>query len=112
MFPQPGKFYAAAGGLVRSPTDIHGPPALAWMVPQAGVECIMELPLSLTPGHRGTLVASPGTLGWDVRADVDGVTVLQSHASDWHRVERLRARVEASVAATPVQSVRGGAGAG
>jgi hypothetical protein len=55
----------------------------------------MELPLSLNAGHQGTLIASPETLGWDVRVDVDGVTVLRSHVSDWHRVERLRARVEA-----------------
>lgn len=56
----------------------------------------MELPLTLTAGHHGTLVASPEALGWDVRVDVDGVTVLRSHVSDWHRVERLRARVEAT----------------
>ena len=55
----------------------------------------MELPLSLTAGHHGTLVALPEALGWDVRVDVDGVTVLRSHVRDWHRVERLRARVEA-----------------
>ena len=55
----------------------------------------MELPLSLNAGHQGTLIASPEALGWDVRVDVDGVTVLHSHVSDWHRVERLRARVEA-----------------
>lgn len=55
----------------------------------------LELPLSLDAGHRGTMIASAGTLGWDVRVDVDGVTVLRSHVSDWHRVERLRARVEA-----------------
>ena len=57
----------------------------------------LELPLSLKAGHHGTLVASPEALGWDVRVDVDGVTVLHSHASDWHRVERLRTRVEAAV---------------
>jgi len=56
----------------------------------------MELPLWLNAGHHGTLVASPEAMGWDVRVDVDGVTVLQSHVSDWHRVERLRARVEAA----------------
>jgi hypothetical protein len=55
----------------------------------------MELPLSLDAGHQGTLVASPEALGWDVRVDVDGVTVFRSHVRDWHRVERLRARVEA-----------------
>jgi hypothetical protein len=55
----------------------------------------MELPLSLDAGHHGTLIASPEALGWNVRVDVDGVTVLRSHVSDWHRVERLRARVEA-----------------
>jgi hypothetical protein len=61
----------------------------------------LELPLSLDAGHRGTMVASAGTLGWDVRVDVDGVTVLRSHVSDWHRVERLRARVEAQFAPSP-----------
>ena len=67
----------------------------------------MELPLSLNPGHQGTLVASPEPLGWDVRVDVDGVTVLRSHVSDWHRVERLRARVEAihGAYAQPISSV-------
>jgi hypothetical protein len=54
----------------------------------------MELPLALSSGHHGTLVASPEALGWKVRVDVDGVTVLQSHVSDWHRVERLRLRIE------------------
>ena len=61
----------------------------------------LELPLSLDRGHRGTMVASAATLGWDVRVDVDGVTVLRSHVTDWHRVERLRARVEAQFAAAP-----------
>ena len=61
----------------------------------------MELPLSLNAGHHGTLIASPEALGWDVRVDVDGVTVLRSHVSDWHRVERLRARVEADVRRRP-----------
>jgi hypothetical protein len=70
----------------------------------------LELPLSLGVGHCGTLVASPGTLGWDVRVDVDGVTVLRSHVSEWHRVERLRARVQsqfgrqASTAASATRS--------
>jgi hypothetical protein len=59
----------------------------------------MELSLALNAGHHGTLVASPQALGWEVRVDVDGVTVLQSHVSDWHKVERLRARVEATHAA-------------
>ena len=59
----------------------------------------MELPLSLNAGHHGTLVASPEALGWEVRVDVDGVTVLESHVSDWHRVERLRLRVETAHAA-------------
>ena len=58
----------------------------------------LELPLSLDAGHRGTMIASAATLGWDVRVDVDGVTVLRSHVSDWHRVERLRARVETQFA--------------
>jgi hypothetical protein len=72
----------------------------------------MELPLSLNAGHQGTLVASPEALGWDVRVDVDGVTVLRSHVSDWHRVERLRARVEATQrgATTPPQPGRHSAG--
>jgi hypothetical protein len=61
----------------------------------------MELPLALNAGHHGTLVASPEALGWEVRVDVDGVTVLQSHVSDWHRVERLRLRVETTHAAGP-----------
>jgi hypothetical protein len=56
----------------------------------------LELPLTLDAGHRGTMVASAGNLGWDVRVVVDGVIVLKSHVSDWHRVERLRARVEAA----------------
>jgi hypothetical protein len=60
----------------------------------------LELPLSLNPGHRGTMVASASTRGWDVRVDVDGVTVLRSHVSDWHRVERLRARVQAQFASS------------
>ena len=61
----------------------------------------MELPLSLNAGHHGTLIASPEALGWNVRVDVDGVTVLRSHVSDWHRVERLRARVEADARRRP-----------
>ena len=74
----------------------------------------MELPLSLNPGHHGTLVASPESLGWNVRVDVDGVTVLHSHVSDWHRVERLRARVEAThgAATNPSQPDRRGAARG
>ena len=72
----------------------------------------MELPLSLNPGHHGTLVASPESLGWDVRVDVDGVTVLHSHVSDWHRVERLRARVEATHGAATNPSQPGGRDAG
>ena len=65
----------------------------------------MELPLALNAGHHGTLVASPEGLGWAVRVDVDGVTVLQSHVSDWHRVERLRARVETTHAGGPSSGV-------
>jgi hypothetical protein len=57
----------------------------------------LELPLTLDAGHRGTMIASAAaSRGWDVRVDVDGVTVLRSHVNDWHRVERLRARVEAA----------------
>jgi hypothetical protein len=72
----------------------------------------MELPLWLNAGHHGMLVASPGSMGWDVRVDVDGITVLQSHVSDWHRVERLRARVEAThnVPAGPSLPARRGVG--
>ena len=33
----------------------------------------LELPLSLNPGHRGTMVASAGTRGWDVRVDESAV---------------------------------------
>jgi hypothetical protein len=57
----------------------------------------LEVPLTLDAGHRGTMIASAAeSRGWDVRIDVDGVTVLRSHVNDWHRVERLRARVEAA----------------
>lgn len=74
----------------------------------------LELPLILDANHRGVMVASSGGLGWDVRVDVDGVTVLRSHVSDWHRVERLRARVEVAhyVATGAANAARAAVGRG
>jgi hypothetical protein len=67
----------------------------------------LELPLTLDAGRQGTLVASSDASGWDVRVDVDGTTILHSHVSDWHRVERLRARVETAAHAATAPSQPG-----
>jgi hypothetical protein len=100
-------------GSSGSTLDIHGDPALARMVPheRAEIHMALELPLTLDAGRQGTLVASSDASGWDVRVDVDGTTILRSHVSDWHRVERLRARVEtAAHAATAPGPARRAAG--
>jgi hypothetical protein len=36
--------------------------------------------------------------GWDVYSEVEGRLLSVTHCSDWHRVERVRAQLEARAA--------------
>jgi hypothetical protein len=56
--------------------------------------CTIDMPLS-GAGHHAVLhavLASDG--GWDVTVERDRSIVMQRHCRDWHRVERLHARIE------------------
>lgn len=54
----------------------------------------LELPLACEEGHTGRLCISlADPAGWNVRVEIDHRVVLHEHCSDWHRVERLHARV-------------------
>jgi hypothetical protein len=62
----------------------------------------IELPLACA-GHAGKLhVTLSEANGWDVCVKLDDHIITQAHCGDWHRVERLRARVEAQLRATRI----------
>jgi hypothetical protein len=62
----------------------------------------IELPLACHQGHTGkfSITLADGA-GWDLVAELDDRIVTMQHCSDWHRVERLMARIEAELSHTP-----------
>jgi hypothetical protein len=62
----------------------------------------IELPLACHQGHTGkfSITLADGA-GWDLVAELDDRIVTMQHCSDWHRVERLMARIEAELSDTP-----------
>jgi hypothetical protein len=44
--------------------------------------------------------------GWDIHVELDGRILATEHCSDWHRVERRRALLEAQFAEAAVNRVR------
>lgn len=58
----------------------------------------IELPLACHPGHTGKFsVTLADGAGWDLVAELDDHIVAVQHCRDWHRVERLMARIEAEL---------------
>lgn len=47
--------------------------------------------------HVVHLSVEQSTTGWDVREDLDTITVHLEHHNDWHRVERAMDRLEIEV---------------
>ena len=51
-------------------------------------------------GYAGTprvSVTVAGEGGWNVQVELNGRVAITAHCTDWHRVERRRARFEAAL---------------
>ena len=48
-------------------------------------------------GHVVRIVTELSAVGWDVREELDSMTVHAEHYNDWHRVERAMDRLEREV---------------
>lgn len=61
----------------------------------------IELPLACHQAHTGrfSITLADGG-GWDLVAELDDQIVAIQHCRDWHRVERLMARIEAELSHT------------
>jgi hypothetical protein len=61
----------------------------------------IELSLACGQGHTGRfLITLADGAGWDLVAEFDDQSLATQHCRDWHRVERLMARIEAELCHT------------